>query len=115
MDVSQFVQETVLGILKGVTDAQQDEAQGKGVSPIFHFNMGHSKDHRGIFVHGDTNYTIVEFDLAVTTETGGGSNGGIKVLGFVTGDLSAEHTRGTASRIKFSVPIVLPIGKHALP
>lgn len=108
MEIDQFVQETVLGILRGVSNAQLDSAHGKKIGSTFRFEMGHQKDHRGVFVHGSNNYTVVEFDVAVTSETGTGTKGGIKVLGLVGADADAKHTSGTASRIKFSVPILLP-------
>ena len=108
MDIDEFVRETILGVLRGVSIAQTDAEHGRKIGTTFRFEMGHQKDHRGIFVHGSNNYTIVEFDVAVTTETGTGAKGGIKVLGFVGADANAKHTSTIASRIKFSVPILLP-------
>jgi hypothetical protein len=40
--------------------------------------MDHKKDVSGVLVHGSDNFTIVQFDVAVTTEIRGGAKGGIK-------------------------------------
>jgi hypothetical protein len=108
MDLSEFIRETLRGIVTGVANAQADAEIGKYISPTFRFEMGHQKDHRGVFVHGSNNHTVVEFDVAVTSETAAGAKGGFKVLVLGSASVDAEHTRGTASRIKFSVPILLP-------
>lgn len=108
MELDQFVKDALLGILKGVAKAQEDAELGKHVGPTFRFEMGHQKDHRGVLVHGSHNHTIVEFDVAVTSETSTTGKGGIKVLGLGGADAGVEHSRGSASRIKFSVPILLP-------
>lgn len=55
MDIDQFVEETVLGILRGVSKAQLDSEHGKNIGSTFRFEMGHQKDHRGVFVHGSNN------------------------------------------------------------
>lgn len=55
---------------------------------------------------------IVEFDIAVTTTQGKGTQGG---LGVFVGSIGAgtkghsESSNSTVSRIKFTVPVVFPI------
>ena len=108
MDLSEFIRETLRGIIEGVANAQADSEIGKYIGPTFRFEMDHQKDHRGVFVHGSNNHTVVEFDVAVTSETAAEAKGGLKVLVLGSASFGAEHTRGTASRIRFSVPILLP-------
>src|SRR5687767_5119506 len=106
MELKEFVSEALTAILEGVAEAQKGE-HGRLVGPTFRFAMGHQTDHRGVYVHGSDNHTIVEFDVAVTSaRTGEGTaKVGIKVLEIGGGKQRSEET---ASRIKFSVPIKLP-------
>ncbi len=108
MDLSDFIKETLRDVIAGVAGAQEDAEIGKYIAPTFRFGMDHKEDYRGVFVHGSNNHAVVEFDVAVTSETTAGAKGGFKVLVLAAGSVDAEHTKGTASRIKFSVPILLP-------
>ena len=53
----------------------------------------------------------IEFDIALTVETGGTKNAGgqLTVMGVGVGGKAETSTRSsTISRVKFSVPVILP-------
>lgn len=100
MELDEFVTTTLIQVMKGVKNAQQQwaaEMQGGGViNPSF----GELK----------TIVQEVKFDVAVTagkkTETGGG--GGVKVFAAadISGKVNHSTENSTVSRIAFSVPIL---------
>ena len=112
-ELEQFIFETITQIAAGVTAAQDPVAAlGGQLNPVSGRlpplqNMGLMDVPGG--KHGYLQ--SVEFDVAVTRSSGesGGAGGGIHVLGVSVGgktESSDSHTH--VSRIKFSVPIVLP-------
>lgn len=108
MDLSKFVESALIGIAEGVAKSQEYEKHGDRIGPTFHFEMGHKTDIRGVFAHGSNNYTVVEFDVAVTTETSGEAKGGFKIVALGSADAQVKHGNATVSKLRFSVPILLP-------
>ena len=103
VELRDFVSRTILDVLGGVADAQEDEAvdeTGAGVAVATPGSAGRRLLDR-----------VVEFDVAVTaqagTETGGGI--GIWVGPVVLGsDGRSTQRNDVVSRVRFSVPVRLP-------
>jgi len=64
-----------------------------------------------VIQQGDRNYTVVEFDIAISSSEGLSGGGGVKVVGFFDAGAKGEQSSGTTSRVRFSVPILLPRAK----
>jgi hypothetical protein len=116
MKLKDFVAETLKEIVDGVADAQYHWSQ-KGGSVIPGGLEYSDKAGPGALydVPSGRPVQVIEFDVAVTTEEGTGTEGGIGVfVGAVAlgskGKSDASMT--TVNRIKFSVPVLLPPTKH---
>ena len=117
MDLADFVRTTLEEILKGVHEAQQaatksDRKHGI-INPWVMYQADYAPKGKYYATTGNTLVQFVDFDVAVTTESGDKVAGGgkISVLGFGIGsEGSVLNKDTTASRIKFSVPITLPSG-----
>ncbi len=114
MDLKEFVAQTLGQIVGGVKDAQAETlALGGEVNP--HLNTTHAELGKQGFLWAGGRYAqVVQFDVALTVTEGTGTKGGIGVFaGAVTlgssGQSKAENT--SVSRVKFSVPLVLPSSK----
>jgi|SRR6516162_6997805 hypothetical protein len=106
MELKEFVTETLLSITEGVGEAIRRRLEDKsGVSVINPVWAGMEVDWKELVQQ-------VEFDVAVTEadKTTGGGKAGIRVLPLVevAGEGSKAWERSTVSRIKFSVPVILP-------
>ena len=113
IELRQFVGETLKQIVLGVTDTQ-DELDNAEINPCeFAGNCNRMFSGRTGGLVQD-----VEFDVAVTATDQTTSKAGISVLIASVG-LGAAGQSGTSnqsvSRIKFSVPIVLPIHERGRP
>ena len=109
MNLDDYVRETLLAVLKGVVQAQQDADVGEfvGRSPTgasTHLNIAKDKD--------DNTISMVQFDLATTVEDRSERGGkfGIKVIPMLSADAGAkaESASSLVSRLVFSVPISMP-------
>ncbi len=104
-----FVSGTLKNIIVGVEDAQKaSKEKGAIINPRDYFE-DHTKKH--IYQAGRL-VEHVEFDVAVTTSEEKESKGGLGV--FVAGigvgaQGKSDSLSSSVSRIKFSVPVVLPV------
>jgi hypothetical protein len=99
MDIKEFVSATLIQIIEGVADAQNEAKKfGAKINPLK--------------VHGVAKIPAikeVEFDVAVVTESSlsKGTKGGIKVVGIIDfgggGDLKKQES--ITSRVKFQIPL----------
>lgn len=110
MDLREFVSATLRDIVLGIQNAQKVEGVGGLIAPSGIGGHELPAD-SGATHNGRITSTVVKFDVAVTAEetSAGGAKAGVKVLGLsagVGGDLSAKS--GTASRVQFSVPLIMP-------
>lgn len=118
MELQQFISNTLVQIANGIQDAAHELAKSKKaiVNPrnVATSNMKDS-DAYGILVNNKKFYKAVrkvDFDVAVTAGEGTEKKTGI---GIQVGSISlgakgkSENQNSTVSRIKFSVPIVLPM------
>jgi hypothetical protein len=98
MELKDFVAETIVEICQGVTDAQaRVQDIGARVNPA---------------MHGSGNRTMVDFDVEVTTREGTATSSklGIFVAPLAAGTQGqSESRRDSVARIKFAVPIVMPV------
>jgi hypothetical protein len=116
MNIKEFIAETLVQITMGVIEAQNNlKDTGALVNP--ELNPGQLRWGVGHTLGGEL-VGAVDFDMAVNATEGTETKGGI---GVVAGILSlgsagkSDASTGSATRIKFSVPIRLPIGKYVIP
>lgn len=106
MNLDEYVRETLLAIIKGVTGAQNDPECGGYVGRAAYGVNTLMTD------NAENVVTKVQFDVATTVEdrqqTGGGI--GVKVIPFIqaSADGKLEGSQSTVSRIAFSVPLAIP-------
>jgi len=101
MNIKTFVSESLTQIIEAV-----EEAQRKHVSSAINPSFGSD------FPEKENN---VEFDIAVTVESGTETKGGIAVFGGAINlgtHGKSEKSDVTVSRIKFSVPIAFQYRKY---
>jgi len=114
MDLQDFVSETLLQIVNGVKDAQAKASEGAIISPKV--NCGTDVGAQlGYLWSGSmregTFAQIVQFDVALTVTDSTEHKAGIGVFGgAVSLGASGKSAEGnnSVSRVKFSVPLVLP-------
>lgn len=105
MNLKDFVSASLQQVLEGVKQAQATElgdninAEGAG--------MPADKSVYSSGAYG--NFTIVEFDVAVSAETAGTGGANLKVFG-VGFEGGGQHKAGSANRISFAIPVRLPDG-----
>lgn len=111
MELKDFVSATLRSIIDGVKDAQDHAAKsGARINPL----GLHSRDLKRIPLFERETKNIlreIEFDVAVTTTEGTQSKGGIGIFVGSVGvgaQGQSEAANSTVSRIKFSVPVLLP-------
>lgn len=120
MELKEFVAESVKQIFEGVQEAQSSiDGEDAIVVPSV-VPKSDADWHPSVVGYASkaSKYLplvqMVEFDVAVTVETQGEKKGGIGVvIGSVGigGTKSSSDAASSVSRIRFGVPIALPIGK----
>ena len=113
MELQEFISQTLRQIIDGVRDAQTHALQhGARVNPQVSAARVHAA--KGNEIWDEQSRTVgreVQFDVAISTSEGAASKGG---AGLFVGPLAlgargeSESTDTSSSRIKFSVPVVLP-------
>jgi hypothetical protein len=106
-ELKDFIKTTLSSICEAIRELQEEE-RGEYYNPIFRFDVDHKSDIKGVLAHGSNHYSFVEFDVAVTSEKAGDLKGraGISVIG---ADLSGRLSHQDVSRIKFTIPVALPV------
>jgi hypothetical protein len=113
MDLKEFVSETLISIISGVTDAQvRAEEIGAKINPSG-LNKNYNKgSDNAVWDESNNNYAqTIAFDVAVTAEDNEKAGAKVKVIAGIFGaDANAE--KGTknslVTRVQFSVPVLLP-------
>lgn len=115
MELREFVKESLIQIVRGVSDAQIDLASSKSlgsISPEIR-NSRDALESKGILLTPEgTPVQTVEFDVSVTATEGTGTKGSIGIaVGFLGLGSQGQSSQANAntSRLKFSVPLSLPI------
>ncbi len=117
MELQDFISSALQQIIKGVKNAQEKIATDEGhINPVGLRGLQNQLDGRR---YNPTDFSvteIVEFDIAVTAAEGKSSKEsvGIIVLSAIgLGKQNLSETKNNViSRIKFSVPVMLPAGKN---
>jgi hypothetical protein len=107
VELKEFIAETLTQIQEGVQDAINRRSTKPDSAGVINPVWGTDGDAIGI-----DHLQKVEFDVAVTVtdKSGGSGKAGIKVFSVeLGGELSKGAEQSTASRIKFSIPIVPPV------
>lgn len=112
MELKDFVSEALVQIVRGVAQAQNElKGTGARVSPRMRST---DKSHTigEAEMDGGQPVSHVEFDVLVTAAEGTGSKGTVGVVVGVLGlgtQAQSEAKSGQESRIKFKVPLLLPL------
>lgn len=125
MEIQEFVQTSIVGVMSGIRGAQNEYSNGNSaydplICPAWEpptTDAGGST--RG---HADKIHEL-EFDLAVTitesTSSRAGGKAGIKVIGLSSVDLGisaqSNGSHSTISRIRFKIPVRYPLAKFGPP
>lgn len=115
MELKDFVKNTLVQIVDGVIEAEKElEKKGSTVNPIGgYFDQKQIGGRTWSFKDGVTE--VVDFDVALTNSEKEGTSAGIGVL---LGNINlgakgaSEEVITSVTRIKFSVPILLPKGRE---
>lgn len=111
MELAEFVKNTLIEVVRGVTSAQEEmKGSGARINPhmrsiLNEHTIGQPEGHGGQHVD------YMNFDIAVTIQSGEEARGGagIKVMGIGIGlDTSTGNSTSHVSRIAFKVPIMFP-------
>ena len=111
MDLREFVQQTLVQIVEGVVDARDPIVEkGGDINPVGgNFDQQSLGERQWDWERGATE--IVEFDVALTTSDKEDAKAGIGVflggIGIGT-KTSGENAYSSMTRVKFSVPLLLP-------
>lgn len=110
MELQEFIKTALTKIVSGVAEASElAKSHGGSVGSMKLF--GYVRENKIVIDENDHPVSNVEFDIALAEATAKDTKGGIGVyLGAVgLGSQCASHGEVlTHSRIKFSVPVVLP-------
>lgn len=113
MNLQEFIKTALTDIVSGV--AQASEAAGAHGASVGSMKLyGWTKENKILTNENERPIATVEFDIALAESNSKDTKGGIGVyLGAVgLGSQGASHGEAsTHSRIKFSVPMVLPTAK----
>lgn len=121
MKLGDFVRETIVEIVRGVSeaDAQVKSLAGivnpppRGSQGLSHIGSDPSSPEGGV-----RRLETVTFDVAVTVSSETGTRGGIAVVaGFLGAASEGRSSKGleNVSRVKFGVPVALPVGVRSAP
>lgn len=113
MELQEFIKTALTEIVAGVADAS-DQAKDLGGSVGSMELYGHVKENKVLTNESNKPIAMVDFDIVLAEVSGTDTKGGIGVyLGAVgIGSQGASHGEASShSRIKFSVPVVLPSAK----
>ena len=112
MDLKEFISETIVQIVEGVEDARSKvKDKGVGVNPQMATTHSHAGVHGLLHYDGPTFAQVINFDVALTVLEGKGTKGGIGIFAAGIGLGSSGQSQSensSVSRIKFSIPLVLP-------
>lgn len=111
IDLQKFISETLVQIINGVTDAQE-KAKQKGA----YVNTSEKSDAASYTWATTPTPRLIEFDIAVTTTESQNSQSGVGIFVAAVGlggQTNEENAGSQISRIKFSIPVILPEQKES--
>ena len=104
MNLAEFVEEALSEVLAGVRNAQQKDGGQEIAAEMFE-----DASQFGVVGSGKELFTVMQFDVSVSAESKGAGKVGLRVWS-VGAEGSGEHTAQHTNRVKFSVPLRLPLG-----
>ena len=104
MNLAEFVEEALSEMLAGIRNAQKKDGGQEIAAEMFE-----DASRFGVVGSGKEIFTIVQFDVSISAETKGGGKAGLRVWS-IGAEGSGEHTAQHTNRVKFSVPLRLPLG-----
>ena len=110
MDLQKFITQSLVEIMNGLKDAQtQLQDSHARICPTFH-SVHSGKAHWIGEAKGGRYITLIDYDIAVEATSRDGSEAKISVVSLLSGGAKAseEESAKTASRIKFSIPVIYP-------
>ena len=121
MELKDFVSQSLIQITEGVISAQKElGSRGAKINPEMMRLLKGSTEGYGSFGwpkdEGANPVLLVDFDVAVTAEEGKHTKGGIGVVAgvFALGSQAkSDAVNSSISRIRFRVPLLLPLHKNA--
>ena len=113
MDLKEFVSETLISIITGVSDAQEKAKElGAFVNPSGLMRNIEKIANNTLWDNSNNNFAQpVTFDVAVTAEDTAKVGAKVKVIAGIFGaaaDGETGNKNSLASRVQFVVPILLP-------
>lgn len=113
MELKDFISETLSQIIAGVVDAQSkviSAGKGGAVNPYVHS----LNDPKSTYSRTEQKepVVLVDFDIAIAAEQGTGTKGGVGVVAgiFTLGAQGqSNENQQTSNKIKFNVPVMLPL------
>lgn len=114
MDLKDFVSETLVSIITGISDAQVKTVDLRAnVNPGGLRRTTSKIDNNSIWDPDTNNFAKnIIFDVAITAEDTAKGGAKVKVLsGILGGDIGGEKgsKNSVASRVQFSVPVLFPV------
>jgi hypothetical protein len=125
MNLQEFVEKAICQVVRAVAGASKalgddDATKSAEINPQMVVIYTQPQSHPVAYDRNNDSRKLVEidFDLAVTTSEASSTEGGGKLGVAVAvvkvnagGSKTAETSTGTANRVRFSVPIMLPVTK----
>ena len=114
MELKEFIKTALMDIVSAVKETQEEVKEYATIAPLT--DSGGEKSSAIKQKDGVAHVSNMDFDVAVTTETKGNTENGIKVgikvasvfnIGASSKD-NATETSQNISRIRFTIPVLLP-------
>ena len=103
VNLSSYVEEVCLEILRGVSSAQENEGLGKYV--------GRNPNNPEYSDESDNSVTYVEFSVSAEVVTSKKGKGEIKVFSVGSADGQIEKSNALANKVSFKIPLAIPSPK----
>ena len=117
MELKDFIVETISEIVDGVSELQKKyESSNATICPA-NASLRQNGDMYVRNSRAKSDYSFpqqIEMDIAICVNEKDGSKSGIGIAKILNVGVSneSEHTNNTVSRIKFSIPVILPSQSH---
>jgi hypothetical protein len=105
MELKDFIKRVIEDVTTAVSESQKELKNGAVINP----GVGITQTSKGnYYQHG---VTSIDFDIAISDSSTSESGGGLTVLSLITAGMKTSDGNTELSRIKFSIPLVLPTKK----
>lgn len=102
MELKDFIKRVIEDVTTAVSESQKELKNGAVINP----EVGITQTSIGnFFQHG---VTSIDFDIAISDSSTSESGGGLTVFSMLTASMKTSGGNTELSRIKFSIPLILP-------